>query len=82
MDVIVPTANPHSLVEIGWQPGPTGWMTLNTDGSITNGGNKVAIGDLLKDEFGRCHSAFTTNLGTRSITRAEMQGLLTGLSQA
>ncbi|CAN0920732.1 hypothetical protein LINGRAHAP2_LOCUS32213, partial [Linum grandiflorum] len=59
-----------------------GWIILNTDGSVTGCGNKAATSGLLRDEFGRCHSAFTTNLGTCSITRPEMQGLLTGLRQA
>ncbi|CAN0924963.1 hypothetical protein LINGRAHAP2_LOCUS34484, partial [Linum grandiflorum] len=44
--------------------------------------NQAATGGLLRDKFGRCHCAFTSNLGACSITRAEMQGLLTGLCQA
>ncbi|CAN0830570.1 Putative ribonuclease H protein At1g65750 [Linum grandiflorum] len=69
------------LEEIGWKPGPPDWMVLNTDDSVINRGRHAAAGGMLRDVHGRCHRAFTINLGACYITRAEMQGVLVGLSQ-
>ncbi|CAN0880875.1 Putative ribonuclease H protein At1g65750 [Linum grandiflorum] len=68
--------------DIGWKPGLAGWMTLNTDGSVRGRSSKASAGGLLRDAFGHCHAAFTQNLGSCSITRAEMRGLITGLEMA
>ncbi|CAN0904227.1 Putative ribonuclease H protein At1g65750, partial [Linum grandiflorum] len=68
--------------DFGWKPGPNGWMTLNSDGSVRERGSKASAGGLVRDAFGRCHAAFTLNLGSCSITRAEMRGLTTGLDVA
>ncbi|CAN1148547.1 Putative ribonuclease H protein At1g65750 [Linum perenne] len=42
----------------------------------------AAAGGLVRDANGRCLGAFTANLGTCSITRAEMRGAVLGLKLA
>ncbi|CAN1788455.1 Putative ribonuclease H protein At1g65750 [Linum perenne] len=69
-------------VEIAWDPGPSGWSTVNTDGAVDVSSGKAAAGGLIRDEFGYCLSAFTMNLSCCSITRAELRGALTGLRTA
>ncbi|CAN1800931.1 Putative ribonuclease H protein At1g65750 [Linum perenne] len=41
----------------------------------------AATGGLLRDDQGRCLLAFTMNLGTCSITRAELRGAIEGLQR-
>ncbi|CAN1247865.1 Putative ribonuclease H protein At1g65750 [Linum perenne] len=67
------------LTNIAWDPGPPGWVTLTSDGSWTPDRSEVAAGGLLRDKLGRCLLAFTMNLGSCSITRAELQGAIEGL---
>ncbi|CAN0919129.1 Putative ribonuclease H protein At1g65750, partial [Linum grandiflorum] len=68
--------------DIRWKPGPEGWMTLNTDGSVQGRSSKASASGLLRDASGYFHAAFTHNLGSCSITRVEMCGLITGLETA
>ncbi|CAN1127411.1 Putative ribonuclease H protein At1g65750 [Linum perenne] len=65
-----------------WDPGPIGWVTVNTDGSVNPQTRKAAAGGLLRDVDGRCLHAFTMNLGVCSITRAELRGAIRGLEIA
>ncbi|CAN1175301.1 Putative ribonuclease H protein At1g65750 [Linum perenne] len=68
--------------EIAWDPGPPGWLSLNTDGSFDRNRQGATTGGLLRDEYGRCLFAFTMNLGLCSITRAELRGAVEGLKRA
>ncbi|CAN1779965.1 Putative ribonuclease H protein At1g65750 [Linum perenne] len=68
--------------DIAWEPGPNGWWVLNTDGSVNSIGGKATAGKLLRDSAGRCLFAFTMNLGSCSITRAEIRGAIRGLQLA
>ncbi|CAN1127408.1 Putative ribonuclease H protein At1g65750 [Linum perenne] len=70
------------VVNIAWDPGPIGWVTVNTDGSVNPQTRKAAAGGLLRDVDGRCLHAFTMNLGVCSITRAELRGAIRGLEIA
>ncbi|CAN1166059.1 Putative ribonuclease H protein At1g65750 [Linum perenne] len=68
--------------EISWVAGPAGWITLNSDGSVQGQQGKAAAGGLLRDNNGTCVLAYTMNLGTCSITRAEIRGALEGIRRA
>ncbi|CAN1318548.1 Putative ribonuclease H protein At1g65750, partial [Linum perenne] len=70
---------PKTATDITWQPGPSGWVTLNTDGAVNRNTNKATAGGLIRTEEGRLLKAFTSNLGRCSITRAEIRGALTSL---
>ncbi|CAN1139785.1 Putative ribonuclease H protein At1g65750 [Linum perenne] len=72
----------YAPTQIAWTPGPTNWMVLNTDGSVLQPSSKAAAGGLLRDALGRCRAAFSLNLGSCSITRAEIRGVIFGLQLA
>ncbi|CAN1822433.1 Putative ribonuclease H protein At1g65750 [Linum perenne] len=65
-----------------WEPGPPGWTTLNTDGSVQSHSGSAAARGLLRNEAGYCLSAFPFNLGKCSITRAELRGAIICLELA
>ncbi|CAN1757948.1 Putative ribonuclease H protein At1g65750 [Linum perenne] len=62
-------------VDIAWEPGPAGWLVLNTDGSVINPSGIAAAGGVIRDELGRCSLAFSSNVGSCYITRAELRGV-------
>ncbi|CAN1163947.1 Putative ribonuclease H protein At1g65750, partial [Linum perenne] len=64
---------------IAWDPGPHDWWVLNTDGSVNPTVGKATTGGFLRDNNGRCRFSFTMNLGSCSITRAELRGAIWGL---
>ncbi|CAI0550119.1 unnamed protein product [Linum tenue] len=68
--------------QINWNPPPAGWVRVNTDGSVRQPGSQAAAGGLIRDELGRCTGAFTANLGSCTITRAELIGAFHGLKLA
>ncbi|CAN1178608.1 Putative ribonuclease H protein At1g65750 [Linum perenne] len=64
-------------VDIAWDPGTRGWVTVNTDGVVNMGTGTAAAGGLIQDEFGHCLAAFTMNIRCCMITRAELRGAIT-----
>ncbi|CAN1147549.1 Putative ribonuclease H protein At1g65750 [Linum perenne] len=72
---------PRRTVAIEWDPGPEGWVTVNTDGSVVQPSGNTSTGGLIRDHLGHCSLAFSANLGKCSITRAEMRGILHGLEE-
>ncbi|CAN1147966.1 Putative ribonuclease H protein At1g65750, partial [Linum perenne] len=76
------TPRPKSWVDIAWEPGPTDWVTINTDGSFTPAIRKASVGGIIRTSDGRGLVAFTMNLGMCTITRAEIRGAITGLELA
>ncbi|CAN1147969.1 hypothetical protein LINPERHAP1_LOCUS24474 [Linum perenne] len=76
------TPRPKSWVDIAWEPGPTDWVTINTDGSFTPAIRKASVGGIIRTSDGRGLVAFTMNLGMCTITRAEIRGAITGLDEA
>ncbi|CAN1177612.1 Putative ribonuclease H protein At1g65750 [Linum perenne] len=72
----------RTRVGIAWEPGPPGWTTLNTDGSVQSHSGSAAARGLLRNEAGYCLSAFPFNLGKCSITRAELRGAIICLELA
>ncbi|CAN1311979.1 Putative ribonuclease H protein At1g65750 [Linum perenne] len=72
----------ESPIEVAWDPGEAGWVSLYTDGSADRRKRKDAAGGLLRDFDGRCIMAYSMNLGNCSITRAEMRGAVEGLRRA
>ncbi|CAN1790174.1 Putative ribonuclease H protein At1g65750 [Linum perenne] len=64
---------------IGWRPGGEGWFTLNSDGSLYSHNNRAAAGGLIRDCEGKFISSYAVNLGTCSIMRAELRGIIEGM---
>ncbi|CAN1788050.1 Putative ribonuclease H protein At1g65750, partial [Linum perenne] len=67
---------------ISWEPAPPEWVTLNSDGSVISESGQAAAGGLIWDYQGHCIAAFSENLGSCSITRAELRGVVSGLQLA
>ncbi|CAN1799730.1 Putative ribonuclease H protein At1g65750 [Linum perenne] len=57
-------------------------MVINTDGSVNPSTRGATAGGLIRDYLGRCYLAFNSNLGSCSISRAELHGIATGLRLA
>ncbi|CAN1189870.1 Putative ribonuclease H protein At1g65750, partial [Linum perenne] len=55
---------------------------LNSDGSLYTHNNRAAAGGLIRDCRGNFISSFTINLGTCSIMRAELRGIIEGMNLA
>ncbi|CAN0900153.1 Putative ribonuclease H protein At1g65750 [Linum grandiflorum] len=64
---------------IGWRPCDEGWFTLSTDGSLRSPTRLAAVGGVIRTDTGRFVEAFAANLGSCSITRAEMRAIFDGL---
>ncbi|CAN0876743.1 Putative ribonuclease H protein At1g65750 [Linum grandiflorum] len=67
---------------IGWRPGGEGCFTLSTDGSLRSPTKLAAAGGVIRTDTGSFVKAFTSNLGSCSITRAEIQAIVDGLKLA
>ncbi|CAN1126630.1 Putative ribonuclease H protein At1g65750 [Linum perenne] len=57
-------------------------FTINSDGLVDRSSGNASAGGVLRDWQGRSIDAFTTNLGTCSITRAELTGIIIGMERA
>ncbi|CAN1132850.1 Putative ribonuclease H protein At1g65750, partial [Linum perenne] len=75
-------SNNRERIDIAWEPGPTGWVTVNTDGSVLSHSGSSAAGGLIRSDSSYCLAAFSVNLGKCSITRAELRGTIIGLDLA
>ncbi|CAN0826774.1 Putative ribonuclease H protein At1g65750, partial [Linum grandiflorum] len=67
---------------IGWRPSDECCFTLSTDGSLRSTTRIAAAGSVIRTDTGRFVKAFAANLGSCSITRAEMRAIVDGLQLA
>ncbi|CAI0400772.1 unnamed protein product [Linum tenue] len=67
---------------VGWKLASTGWITVNSDGSLLRRSGSTTAGGALRDWQGHLLGAYTMNLGRCFITRAEIWGALKGLKLA
>ncbi|CAN0876644.1 Putative ribonuclease H protein At1g65750, partial [Linum grandiflorum] len=56
--------------------------TLSTDGSLRSPTKIAAVGGVIRTDTGHFVKAFAANLGSCSITRAEMRAIVNGLQLA
>ncbi|CAN0855914.1 Putative ribonuclease H protein At1g65750, partial [Linum grandiflorum] len=56
--------------------------TLSTDGSLRSPTKVATAGGVIRNDSGRFVKAFVANLGSCSITRAEMRAIMDGLQLA
>ncbi|CAN0907452.1 Putative ribonuclease H protein At1g65750, partial [Linum grandiflorum] len=73
---------PRRDVSISWVSADHPWSTLNTDGSVIPLENRAAAGGIIRDAQRQMLAAFAANLGTCTITRAEMSGVIDGMEWA
>ncbi|CAN1162578.1 Putative ribonuclease H protein At1g65750 [Linum perenne] len=65
-----------------WRRPEQGWATINTDGSVLRNPTRAAAGGIVRRDDGRSLGAFVANLGSCSVTRAELRGAVLGLEMA
>ncbi|CAN1142660.1 Putative ribonuclease H protein At1g65750 [Linum perenne] len=71
-----------NLAKEVWKPAPEEFITINTDGSVTQPNMLAAAGGILRDWQGRKVAVFAANLGSCSIMRAELRAAEFGLQLA
>ncbi|CAN1794490.1 Putative ribonuclease H protein At1g65750 [Linum perenne] len=65
-----------------WILAPDEWLTVNCDGSVIQPGSLAAAGGIIRNSSGRKLGVFAANLGTCTITRAELRAASIGLDMA
>ncbi|CAN1243110.1 Transcription factor ILR3 [Linum perenne] len=65
-----------------WIPAPDDWITVNCDGSVIHPHGQATAGGIIRDSSGRRLAVFAANLGTCTITRAELRAAAIGLELA
>ncbi|KAL4377217.1 hypothetical protein GQ457_02G031220 [Hibiscus cannabinus] len=73
-----PTASPATASNCKWQPAPTTWITLNTDGAVSSSGHG-AVGGLLRNAEGSWIKGFTRAIGMVNALQAELWAIHDGL---
>ncbi|CAN1156119.1 Putative ribonuclease H protein At1g65750 [Linum perenne] len=48
-DRTIGTRQSRQSVDIGWDPGPAGWFTINTDGAVEQRSGRAAAGGLIRE---------------------------------
>ncbi|CAN1238868.1 Putative ribonuclease H protein At1g65750 [Linum grandiflorum] len=69
-------------IPISWVGASEPCSTLNTDGSVNMATNQAASEGVLCDNMSNCVAAFANNLGSCSITRAELNRVVEGMQLA
>lgn len=67
---------------VGWNPPPSGWVKLNSDGSVRGGEYKASSGGIIRNMDGDWLSGYSWNIGACSIAKAELWGVVDGLHLA
>nr|POE70900.1 putative ribonuclease h protein [Quercus suber] len=69
-------------VQVKWTKPSTGWVKLNTDGTMYGNPIKVSGGGVLRSSYGDWLAGFARKLGSTSSTMAELWALKDGLTVA
>ena len=67
------------LKSIRWEKPSEGWLTLNTDGSLTGSGGLAGGGGLIRDGNGSWVTGFARKIGTATSFLTELWALRDGL---
>ncbi|XP_030958826.1 uncharacterized protein LOC115980745 [Quercus lobata] len=68
-----------SIVPVGWEKPPRGWLKLNTDGSAMRNPERAGGGGLIRDHDGDWLKGFARGLGFTNSALAELWALRDGL---
>ena len=69
-------------IQVKWTKPPTGWVKLNTDGTMYGNPVKVGGGGVLRSSSGDWIGGFMSKMGSTSSTVAELWALKDGLTMA
>ena len=64
---------------ISWTPPIDGWVKISSNGSVIQDIGEAAYGGIIRDCHGRFLFAYSSNLGSCSISFAELWGAFIGL---
>ena len=67
-----------SIIPVGWEKPPWGWLKLNSDGSALNNPGKVGGGGLLRDHEGNWVKGYVRGIGYTNSFMAELWALRDG----
>ncbi|CAN1179715.1 Putative ribonuclease H protein At1g65750, partial [Linum perenne] len=73
---------PRSERLVCWNLDEFGRSVLNLDSFVINRGGSAAVGAAIRDDCSRCIAAYSINLGSCSITRAEIREAVDGMKIA
>ncbi|CAN1175291.1 Putative ribonuclease H protein At1g65750 [Linum perenne] len=71
--------NVRQILDISWDPGPHGWVTINIDDVVIRETGRAEAGGLIRNELGHCTEDFSMNIEFCSITHIELKGAIMGL---
>ena len=71
--------NLKSVIPVGWEKPPRGWVKINTDGSAMKNPNRAGGGGLLRDHEGNWLKGFARGIGYTNSALAELWALRDGL---
>ncbi|CAN1821557.1 Putative ribonuclease H protein At1g65750, partial [Linum perenne] len=77
--LVGPKSTEFSLADPTYRPEDEVWFTLNSDGSLYAQDRRVATCGIIRDCEGKLISSYAVNLGSCSIMRAELRGILDGM---
>lgn len=64
------------ILKVGWDPPPTGWFKMNSDGSVRTNTGRASCGGLIRNGDGDFVAGFSCNMGSGTIMQAELMGIL------
>ena len=67
---------------ISWTLPLVGWVEINSNGSVTQDIGETTCGGIIRDCHGNFLFSYSSNLGSCSITSAELWGAFIGLKSA
>lgn len=67
---------------IRWEPPDHNWVKLNCDGSVTDLGERSGVGGVFRNSSGDFLLGFAANMGSLSITEAELWAMFMGICLA
>lgn len=63
------------IINIKWDPPPTGWFKLNVDRATNQNAGKAGIGGVIRNHRGEFEAAFAKNIGIATNNKAELWAL-------
>ncbi|KAJ1385628.1 Reverse transcriptase-like [Sesbania bispinosa] len=76
----IPNEGSRSSWSVQWNPSPSGWYMVNTDGVLAQRTGMAACGGVIWDCWGRFIAGFANEIGEEHILVAELLGISRGIT--
>ncbi|KAK9991626.1 hypothetical protein SO802_026611 [Lithocarpus litseifolius] len=80
--IITKTRQLKTIVPVGWEKPPRGWLKLNSDGSAMRNPERAGGGGLIRDHDGNWLKGYARGIGYTNSALAELWALRDGLMLA